>query len=125
MKLNIDKIKYKKKIITEIHDERGILTEVILGDWKQINTLFSKYGTVRGNHYHKKTKEFFYIINGGVNFTLMNIRSKKECLFTAIQNDLIVIPTYHFHKLEFLSDTLMLSGYTIQYDPKKPDIYLV
>ena len=48
------------------NDERGFLFQLCRDGWKQINVSKTIAGTFRGGHYHKNTKEAFFIIDGEV-----------------------------------------------------------
>ena len=54
----------------EYTDNRGSLIQLVHEDWKQINIIRSLAGQIRGNHYHKKNKEAFFVISGEFNLKL-------------------------------------------------------
>ena len=46
-------------------DDRGSIQGLVnQGIWKELNLITSEAGIVRGNHYHKKTRELFIILEG-------------------------------------------------------------
>ena len=46
-------------------DNRGNIYGIInQSNWQEINIISSRKGSVRGGHYHKKTIELFFIIEG-------------------------------------------------------------
>ena len=44
-------------------DSRRILSQLLTADIKQVNHYEAKRGAVLGNHYHKQTNEYFFIIS--------------------------------------------------------------
>lgn len=91
--------------------------------WKEINYIESKNKVIRGNHYHKKTYEGFYIISGKIKVTLEDIRSKDTESFTAEKGDIFTINPYEIHTFTMLKKSSWINMLTIPIDPKKPDIY--
>ena len=48
----------------EFSDERGTLRQLVHTGWKQVNYITSVIGSFRGNNYHKKNTEAFFVISG-------------------------------------------------------------
>ena len=70
MKINI----FKKKIF---RDTRGIIADVIYKNQiNHIGYISSKKNSIRGNHYHKKTTQYNFVLDGVVIITL-NKKTKK------------------------------------------------
>ena len=84
---NINKLKYRIKEL-EIHtDQRGWLVEMLKRnelkeDIKQIYVATIKPGGVRGNHYHLKRTEWFFIATGEAEIFLKDIKTKEKIHFT-------------------------------------------
>ena len=106
-------------------DERGELYEFtdIEGNFRQVNILASKAGTVRGRHYHKKLQEKFFIIQGSVDVTIRNQSGKVVSQFSCGPNDQFMVKPYKEHTLTFLEDTIILSFYSEVFDQNDPDIH--
>jgi mannose-6-phosphate isomerase-like protein (cupin superfamily) len=45
-------------------DGRRTLRQILTADIKQINHIFATSRSTLGNHYHKNTTEYFYVISG-------------------------------------------------------------
>ena len=59
-------------------DERGKFEGLInFGNWKEFNLVETEARVVRGDHYHKKTKEIFIILEGIVKVTAQKIIKNK------------------------------------------------
>lgn len=57
----------KIELAVSYHDERGEITDILENE--EINAITQvtfKAGAVRGNHYHKKTVQYNYVINGSI-----------------------------------------------------------
>ena len=71
-----------KKIKLSINhkDKRGLITDLL--EKKMINTvtlITQKKGTVRGNHYHKKTIQWNYLLSGKIEVVgKKNGKNKKK-----------------------------------------------
>lgn len=102
-----------KKIQPEFsfEDNRGKLVQLISGGYAQINVLFSKAGTVRGNHYHKRCTEAFYVVSGSVIVGVVNGEISEEITF--LQGDFFQIQPEHVHSLHFEEDCTLVQLYDI------------
>jgi dTDP-4-dehydrorhamnose 3,5-epimerase-like enzyme len=99
MKKAENKINYK--------DNRGIISDLI--EKEKINSVtyitFNK-NKVRGNHYHKKTTQWNYVISGKlVFFSKINGKIKK---IIGKKKDLIKIETKEHHAIKALNYSEML-----------------
>lgn len=94
------KVEYQRK------EDRGTLTQVNTGDWKQLNILEIKKGNTFGGHYHKEKEELFYVIFGKVEFIIENDKG----LFTEIlgKGDCLFVEPYDKHTLCALQDTTVV-----------------
>jgi len=59
-------------------DDRGFLEGLInFGTWEEVNFVYSDKGSIRGNHYHKSTKEAFIILSGNIVATFQKVQDGK------------------------------------------------
>jgi len=87
-------------------DGRGKLTGIMQGEkWEEINYIESLKGCIRGNHYHKKTKEGFYIIDGRIKVSLLDINTNLKKDFIAKKGDIFVIKPNTLHTFKVLGDS--------------------
>ena len=98
-----------KKVDFQHIDNRGSLTQLIHDGFKQINVLESKKGVERGSHFHKRSVEAFYVINGSVEVTLWDKTSKEVMVFE--KGDFFEIHPFVLHNMLFLEDCLMVQMY--------------
>jgi len=90
---------------------------------KEINYLESKAGCVRGGHYHKKTRESFYIIEGEIEIMLVNKKSKEKKVFIANGGDIINIEPGIIHTFKVLKRSRWVNMLSSAMDGPKKDIY--
>ena len=90
-------------------DERGFLYQLCRDGWKQVNVSQTKEGTFRGGHYHKETKEAFFIVSGEVDLVLE--KGDKMENYTFKTGDFFALLPYACHSFTFKKDTLMVALY--------------
>lgn len=77
---------------------------------------FEKKGVVRGNHYHKKIREWFGIVNGKVKVVLVDLKTneRKEMILNANSKKYLrlEIGPNIAHGFKSLSDSVSLLNYT-------------
>jgi len=124
MKVNI----FKAKKYT---DDRGWLAEVLKEDFiskpvKQIYLSFSRKGKIRGDHYHKRKTEWFSVIRGKAIIYLkdLNTGEEKEVTCSGENIQIIEIPPYIYHKVESLTEgMLLLAAVSELYKENDSDTY--
>lgn len=90
-------------------DARGVITD-ILEDTKidSVTILSSKKGAVRGNHYHKKTIQYAYVLKG--KFRLYTQEGGEKVKQKIIKKgDLVITPPLERHAFVALEDSLLLA----------------
>ncbi|WP_419887256.1 WxcM-like domain-containing protein [Neobacillus niacini] len=92
--------------IQPFEDTRGSLKKLLMiSQLKQnkkieeIYVLFSNQGSVRGNHYHKETLEYFSVISGEAKVALKNLHTGafEEIVMSANNNVILKVPPYVVH----------------------------
>ena len=89
---------------------------------------FDSINTTRGNHYHKKTVEWFGVAHGSVHVVLENINTKERKSFElhASANEFIRlrVGTQVAHAFKSITHTAVLLDYANkEYDPQNTDRY--
>lgn len=92
-------------------DERGFLYQLCHDGWRQINVSKTVKGTARGGHYHKFTREAFFIVSGKLRVILEKGEQIENYAFQA--GDFFVIEPFAIHSFNFDEDTLMVAMYDI------------
>ena len=97
-------------------DERGKLVQLFdLSKWKEVNYITIKKGTIRGDHYHKKTNERFFIVNGEIKITLKKNISRS---YICKEGDIIHISPMVKHTLLALTDVKLISFLSEKFNSK-------
>lgn len=90
-------------------DARGLIIDILDGIRVECVTLLtSKRGAVRGNHYHKKTTQYAYVLEGKLRlWTQRPGRSVRTRIISA--GDLVVTPPKERHAFVALEDSVLLA----------------
>ena len=104
-------------------DERGSFWQLCHEGWSQVNVSTTKAGTFRGGHFHKKSTEAFFIVNGDVDVTVE--RDDKTENYSFKTGDFFTVYPYAIHSFNFNADTVMVALYDIPVvkDDGSKDIY--
>ena len=104
------KIKLKHKLGKIFKDKRGTLQKIIDGNFSSCIEVFSKKGSIRANHYHKKDKHFMYIISGELLYSYKNRkRGSKVKIKKMKKGDLFFTPAMQEHMAYFTKNTHFLA----------------
>lgn len=91
-------------------DERGYLVQLVREGYRQVNVVFSKEGSERGNHLHRRNTETFYVISGQLSLRVAQGCEKESYEFVA--GDMFMISPGVLHSFSYLKDTLLVSMYS-------------
>ena len=104
------KFKLKNKLGKIFKDKRGTLQKIIDGNFSSCIEVFSKKGSIRANHYHKKDKHFMYIISGELLYSYKNRkRGSKVKIKKMKKGDLFFTPAMQEHMAYFTKNTHFLA----------------
>jgi UDP-2-acetamido-2,6-beta-L-arabino-hexul-4-ose reductase len=126
------KIKYKIKELEVHSDERGWLVELLKANQlekpvKQIHIASIKPGHIRGNHYHSKRIEWFFIVAGKAELFLQSIKSKDRISFKLSSKKLKVITIFPSiaHSVKNIGKEMvyLVSAQSDIYNSKNPDTF--
>ena len=86
-------------------DERGKIIDILEKEQTEYVTYITiKKGTVRGNHYHKESVQYAYVLNGKIKIlTQMGNEKIKEHIVTS--GDLVYTPENEKHTFIGLEDS--------------------
>ncbi|HIG98327.1 TPA: cupin domain-containing protein [Candidatus Woesearchaeota archaeon] len=92
-------------------DERGVITDILSGEMRNIGIITQKKGVVRGNHYHKAQTQYTYILKGKIEMTTKDLSEPGSLPKTAIirEGDLITHPAMVAHAYLALEDAVFLA----------------
>lgn len=114
-------------------DKRGILTKVVNHSYVgrkvfgEIYTVSFNVRSIRGNHYHKLTTEWFVAIKGKLDLYLEHIKTKETELIKLDGNKPICVQIDPLvaHALVTMSnkEAILIAYSSRKYDPDKTDTY--
>lgn len=114
-------------------DERGMLKKVLMisqmeGEQiEEVYLLYSAPGSVRGNHYHKKTVEYFTVVQGTAQAVLMDMATGQRMTMeiTAQDDKVLKVPAGVAHAFVNPKDQelILLAISSAQYDSLNTDTY--
>lgn len=115
---------------TELHkpqvirsDDRGDFIQVTQGEFRQLSVIALNKNAKRGRHYHKVTREAFYLYSGKVHVDNFNVNSHEKEVLTVEPHTYFVIEPNLYHTLTALEDSLLIVLPDKAFDPKDEDIY--
>ncbi|MEW6095679.1 MAG: WxcM-like domain-containing protein [bacterium] len=109
---------------TIFEDERGIFFGITnKHTWKEINLIRTIKNVTRGGHYHKFTKELFYIVEGDINVEIYNIKNSKKINFKAKSGDVFIVNPYEVHTFKVNTDSIWINMLSHVLNEDSPDIY--
>lgn len=98
-----------KKIEPVYKDERGIITDLLNENVHHVGLITSVKGCVRGNHYHKQSIQYTYVLSGKFEVALANKDNmeKVEKIILHI-GEMIIIQPGIIHTFKALEDSTMI-----------------
>lgn len=93
----------------DFSDERGQITDIIENQpVDSLTLLTTKKDAIRGNHYHKETTQYLYILEGSCNY-YSQLEGEAAKVEIAVKGDLIISPPLERHAFEALQDSVFLA----------------
>ena len=106
----IKKFRFIHKTGKVFRDERGYLLKILDKGFSSCIEIFSKKGTIRANHYHKKDEHFCYVLKGEILFFYRNRKKGSKLNHKIMKKGDLFFTTYdQDHLAYFLKTTHFLS----------------
>ena len=97
-----------KKIKTNFQDNRGIITDIIVEERINYVTVITNLkDAVRGNHYHKETIQFLYVLNGSI-LVASKFEGKKMQKRILREGHLLLNEANEGHAIKSIEDSTLL-----------------
>lgn len=93
-------------------DDRGSLTQLVHQGWSQVNFITSVAGAFRGNHYHKKNTEAFFVIVGSFKLKLVTLDNNFQEEYHIKSGDFFIIKPNISHSFNYIEYTELISFYS-------------
>lgn len=97
----------------------GLMNE---GVWEEFNYLETKAGHVRGNHYHRETREAFFIIEGEIE-VVTKLPDQQEISIILNAGDMIEIEPGENHTFHCRTFTRWINILSKRFDQNHPDFF--
>lgn len=94
-------------------DERGAIIEVAEGDFKAIQMIVSRKGSIRSNHYHKRGGHLLYVVSGRMRYLERAVPVGELTERIVEAGESILTGPMMLHATEFLEDTVMVCAATL------------
>jgi len=97
-----------KKIIPAYEDDRGSIWDFLTNEETQhIGYLITKKGHVRGNHFHKKQKQYTLVLRGQIEVTVKNLLEENSEIekFDLKEMEMVEFPPFYYHSLKAKNDS--------------------
>lgn len=125
---------YELISIKPFEDKRGSLKKIIMKSQleenekiEEVYLLYSGKESVRGNHYHKKTLEYFVVVSGRAKVVLKNLGTGifEELYISAEDNVVLKVPpqVVHAFKNEEAQPLIMLAISLKEYNKLDTDTF--
>jgi quercetin dioxygenase-like cupin family protein len=90
-------------------DARGVITDIHVGQpVNALTTVTCVKGAIRGNHFHKLTTQFTYVMSGRLRYFSQSPGAPIEsCIVVA--GDLVTSLPFESHAFESLEDSVLLA----------------
>lgn len=106
------------------NDARGLFQEVLNdGRWESIISGRMNPGAVLGNHYHKRTLVFFFLLSGAADVRTIHVETGARDAFSLGANQGVTLHTDESHAITFTETGDFLLLKSMKYDPADPDTY--
>lgn len=96
-----------------LKDDRGEILNVAEGEFKAVQVISSKVGSVRSCHYHKKGGHWLYVLSGRMLYREVAVSSDVNPPWDLVREvragEKVWSGPMMIHKVEFLEDTVLIS----------------
>ncbi len=106
-------------------DERGGFLGITQESWAEVNFIETGANQVRGNHYHKETRELFFIVSGEIEVVIDDLNSGEHAEFSFSKGDVFIIEPYEVHTFRTRTDAQWINMLSKAMDPANPDFHQV
>lgn len=97
-----------KKIKNDFEDNRGAIRDILVKEKIDFVTIiFNKKNSVRGNHYHKKTVQYLYVLEGSV-LVASKFEGKEIERKILTEGDLLLNEPFEWHAIKSIEDSKLL-----------------
>ena len=97
-----------KKIKNDFEDNRGAIRDILVKEIIDFVTIiFNKKDSVRGNHYHKETVQYLYVLEGSI-LVASKFEGKEIEKKILTEGDLLLNEPFEWHAIKSIEDSKLL-----------------
>ena len=98
-----------KTLSINYQDERGIIIDVVTHvDFQHATIITSTIGAFRGDHYHKLTDQYIFLLSGQLKYVSRDRKIPNVEVVTVNPNDLVLSPPDEEHGFIAIKDSTIL-----------------
>ncbi len=108
----------------ERRDDRGLFCEIVNGfSFAAASRGRMRGGAVMGNHFHKKTRIFFFLVSGSAAVMTVDVATGAKDAFRLGEGEGVYLEPGESHAIRYENDSEFLMLKSLPYDPKDPDTF--
>jgi dTDP-4-dehydrorhamnose 3,5-epimerase-like enzyme len=108
----------------ERRDNRGLFCEIVNGfSFSAASRGRMSAGAVMGNHFHKKTRIFFFLVSGSATVRTVDVATGATDAFQLSEEEGVYLEPGESHSIRYESESEFVMLKSLPYDPKEPDTY--
>jgi len=106
----------------ERRDDRGVFLEILNG-FPAGTVVCGRMnaGALMGNHFHRRTRVFFYVLAGAADVGTVNVETGAKEKFQLGENQGVFFEPGESHAIRFREESDFLMVKSLPYDPADPD----
>ncbi len=109
-----------KHIDLTVRDSRGDIINVFEGQVGHVALITSKKGSVRANHYHKKDRQYIYLVSGAYESHSCRVETPSQKQVLQVRpGDIVYTPPLTAHAQKFTEDSVFLALSTLEREEGK------
>ncbi len=106
-----------------MQDERGGFWGITQEQWAEANFIETEAGQVRGNHYHKETRELFFIVSGEIEIVIRDLKSGEHSEMLVGKGDVFIIEPYELHTFRTRTKAQWINMLSKPVEQQNPDFH--
>jgi dTDP-4-dehydrorhamnose 3,5-epimerase-like enzyme len=106
-------------------DARGQFYGIInTAQWEEINYIETVAGQIRGGHYHRETRELFFIIEGNIEVKIESLHGNAPHIYNMEKGSLFVVEPYEVHTFICKTDSKWINVLSKRIDDQFHDFHV-
>ena len=108
----------------ERRDDRGLFSEIVNGfSFAAASHGRMRAGAVMGNHFHKRTRIFFFLVSGTAAVKTVDVGTGATDAFNLSEGEGVYLEPGESHSIRYGSESEFVMLKSLAYDPKEPDTF--